>query len=98
MLTLVSIRRPRTLAEELDVAQPSLIGRRIKAYRQRAKMTQQQLADATGIPRSHISVVEAGIRQGVSVENLIRIADAMGLSVDQLVRPSPNDDPVAANI
>ena len=74
------------------MAEPSLVGRRLRAYRRRAKMTQLELSEATGIARSTISVVEAGIQPGFAVENLIKICDVLGLSLDQLARPSPDDD------
>jgi len=78
------------------MAEPSLIGRGLKAYRRRAKMTQQELSEATGIPRSMIAAVESGIRSGLSVESLIKIADVLGLSLDQLARPNiPDSERVA---
>ena len=76
------------------MAEPSLIGRRLRAYRRRAKMTQTDLSEATGIARCTIAAVESGLQPGFSVESLIRIADAMGLSLDQLARPSPDDKDV----
>ena len=78
------------------MAEVSLMGQRIRAYRQRAQLNQTELAEKTGIPRSMIAAVENGHRQGLSVGNLIRIADAMGLSVDQLVRASPGEASVSA--
>jgi transcriptional regulator with XRE-family HTH domain len=71
------------------MAEPSVIGRRLKAFRRRAKMTQKDLSDATGIPRSMIAAVESGLRSGMSVESLIKIADVLGLSLDQLAREDP---------
>ena len=76
------------------MAEPSLIGRRLRAYRRRAKMTQLELSEATGIARSTISAVEAGLQPGFTVETLIRIADVLGLSLDQLARSSPDDEDV----
>ena len=74
--------------------EPMLLGKRIKLYRRRAKMTQQKLSDATGIARCTIAAVESGLQSGFSVENLIRIADELGLSLDQLARPAPDDEDV----
>ena len=60
--------------------EPSLIGKRLRAYRLRAKMTQKELADATGIPRTMITAVESGHRLGLGVQSLIKVADVLGLS------------------
>ena len=67
--------------------EPSLIGKRLKKYRKRAQMTQHQLAEATGISQSLIGTVESGYRHGFSVRNLNKLADALGVTLDQLARP-----------
>jgi transcriptional regulator with XRE-family HTH domain len=81
---------------EEDMGEVSLIGRRLRAYRRRAKMSQQKLADEVGIPRSMIAAVESGHRQGFNVETLIKICDVLGLSLDQLARPNPDESHMLA--
>ena len=75
----------------------SPIGKRIKAYREQAGLSQHGLrtrpadetgiADETSIARSMISAVECGVRKNFSVQNLGKIAQALGWSIDQLARP-----------
>ena len=49
-------------------------------------LTQKVLAAKTGLDNSYIGEVERGERN-VSVLNVIRIADALGLSVSHLLAP-----------
>jgi XRE family transcriptional regulator, regulator of sulfur utilization len=72
--------------------EPTAIGIRLKTFRQRAKLSQQKLSDLSGVPRTTIASVEVGIQSGLSVENLIRIADVLGVSLDMLARPTPLQD------
>ena len=60
------------------------IGKRIKKYRDAAKMTQQQLAEATNYSIQHISHIENG-QTKLSLKCLLSIASALQISVDQLV-------------
>ncbi|MEK9658648.1 MAG: cobalamin-dependent protein [Chloroflexota bacterium] len=61
-----------------------LIGKRIEAERKMRKMSQQALADASGLDRAYISNVERG-KQNVTIAALLRFADALGLSLGQLI-------------
>ena len=60
------------------------IGKRIKKYRDAAKMTQQELAEATNYSIQHISHIENG-QTKLSLKCLLSIASALQISVDQLV-------------
>ena len=65
--------------EDIDAKQLSLFyGRRVKELRKELKITQQQLADMTGIKREYISLIEQG-RTDMQLSTLIRIANALGL-------------------
>jgi transcriptional regulator with XRE-family HTH domain len=57
------------------------IGQRIAHLREEKGLTQQQVADATGIIRSNIARVEAG-KRNVSIDLLARIGAALGCSID----------------
>lgn len=57
------------------------IGQRIRDIRVRLSMTQQELAEATGIQQCHIARIEAG-RYSVGLDTLQRIADVFGMNVD----------------
>ena len=56
----------------------------LKAYRQLARMTQQDLATSTGVTRSAINNYEAG-KSEPSFEALCHISDILGVSLTDLV-------------
>ena len=60
------------------------IGGRIRAFREAKRWKQKDLADATGMFAARISVYESG-RVIPSTFNLIAIADALEVSLDDLV-------------
>ena len=57
------------------------IGQRIAEIRKAQGITQQDLADRTGIQRNHISRIEQG-RYSVGFDTLQLIAEAMGGKVE----------------
>lgn len=57
------------------------IGQRIAEIRKAQGITQQELADRTGIQRNHISRIEQG-RYSVGFDTLQLIAEAMGGNVE----------------
>ena len=76
-----------TLGEHL-----ALMGRRINAARTNQKMTQQQLADASELDRTYISLVEHG-RQNLSIGAVLKIANALEVPLsDLLALPSPGTE------
>lgn len=60
------------------------IGLRIRSYRIRRGMTQEQLAEKADLSRSHITYIEKG-EKAVSLEALIEISNALQVSVDELL-------------
>lgn len=60
------------------------IGKRIKDYREKLKMTQQMLGEETDYSVQHISHIETG-KTKLSVKCLLDIANALHVSVDELV-------------
>ena len=75
-----------TLGEHL-----ALMGRRINTIRTSEKMTQQQLADASGLDRTYISLVEHG-RQNLTIGAVLKIANALDVPVGELLAlPSPGN-------
>lgn len=71
----------------------SSVGARIRATREAAGLSQQQLSELIGVSRSGISKIESGSRD-VSAGELAKIAAIVGASVDDLlghVAPGPLD-------
>ena len=63
------------------------IGERIKAYRNKLNITQAQLGELSGVEPSNISHIERGATK-VSLPTLIKIANTLGASLDDLVYDS----------
>lgn len=61
------------------------IGGRIKETRLRLGLIQDAVSEAAGLSKGFYSDVENN-KRSMSVENLVRIADALGVSVEWLIR------------
>jgi transcriptional regulator with XRE-family HTH domain len=72
---------------ELEKTKYAEIGSRIRAARTEQKLSQSELAEKAGISSTHISEIETG-KSGVQVYTLIRIAEALQVTTDSLIRPN----------
>jgi transcriptional regulator with XRE-family HTH domain len=61
------------------------MGERIKDCRSKIGMTQQELADAVGISRNSLSRIETSAVPNMTVYTAMRIAHALGITMDFLV-------------
>ncbi len=62
------------------------LGLNIAYYRKLQGYTQEELAEASGISRSHISAIEApNVIHNVSLEVLFNIASALGIEAHKLL-------------
>lgn len=68
----ISARTPVTVARALDE-----LGRDVSTWRKLRHLTVEQVADRAGISRSTVLRLESG--QGASMENLLRVARALGV-------------------
>lgn len=59
------------------------LGAKIKSERQRAGITQEQLAELADISANFMSLIECG--RNMSVETLVKISSSLGVSVDYLL-------------
>jgi transcriptional regulator with XRE-family HTH domain len=64
-----------------------LIGPRLRRARQRRKLSLEDLARATGLTKGFISQLEREMTS-VSVASLVRLCDAIGITVGSLFQPS----------
>ena len=62
----------------------------LKKYREKAGLSQNQLAELSNLPQQTISAIESGARKNPGVETLLPLARAMGCLVDDLI--SDSDD------
>ena len=67
------------------------MGQRIKKKRKELKLTQERMAEELNISVKHFSEVERGIA-GLSVENLIRVSEILGVSIDYMVKEETDSD------
>ena len=68
------------------------VGPRLKELRQRRDITLSDLAAETGISTSTLSRLEAGLRRP-TLEQLLPLAAAHGVTLDELVDAPPTGDP-----
>lgn len=62
----------------------------VRAERARRRMTQQELADASGLSRSAVSKLEEG-RRGVGLDDAAALCRAFGVSLVVLLHGAPPD-------
>jgi transcriptional regulator with XRE-family HTH domain len=72
-------KRPKQI-----VISPKEVGQRIKLLRQDRGMTQVELAARLELSQSNLSAIERGAR-GVTVNQLVRIANGLGASSDEIL-------------
>jgi transcriptional regulator with XRE-family HTH domain len=58
-------------------------GKRVRALRERAGLSQEALAEKAGIHRTYLGGVERGERN-LGLKNVLRIAEALGVSASDL--------------
>ena len=68
------------------------VGPRLRQLRQRRDITLSDLAEQTGISTSTLSRLEAGLRRP-TLEQLLPLARAHGVTLDELVDAPPTGDP-----
>ncbi|MCD8077998.1 MAG: helix-turn-helix domain-containing protein [Lachnospiraceae bacterium] len=61
------------------------LGKRIREERKSLHMSQAQLAEASGIQTSYIGLIERG-KRNASLHTIIRIANALHVTVDYLLQ------------
>lgn len=67
------------------------MGLRIKQTRKALKLTQEEMAEQLDISVKHFSEVERGLA-GLSIENLIKLSNILGVSIDYIVKGEVNKD------
>lgn len=59
-------------------------GDRVRAIRLELNLSQEELADRAGVHRTYIGMIERG-EKNITLENIHKIADALGVKVESLV-------------
>jgi transcriptional regulator with XRE-family HTH domain len=63
-----------------------MLAENLKMLRRQAGLTQEELADRIGETQPYISELETGAVRNPRVETLLALADALGTTVDDLLR------------
>ena len=69
---------------EAEAAFLRALGKRIRLLRLVRELTQDEVAQAAGMSRSFVSLIEKG-SHGVDVVRLLRLADALAVSLPELL-------------
>ncbi len=72
------------------------LGLRIRKQRKHLRLTQEELAERSGISLSFLGHIERGSRKA-SIETLVSLSNALGMSTDYLLQESLNDDVLMQN-
>ena len=67
-----------------------VFGSNVKRYRQQTGLSQEAFAEKCGMHRTYISAIEC-FRRRISLENIQRIADALGVEPYKLFLTSEED-------
>ena len=62
-----------------------VLGDNLRKLRKRANLTQEKLAEKTGLSVVFLSLLENGWR-AASIDSLLKIAEALGVSLEDLVQ------------
>ena len=63
----------------------------LKMYRKQIGLSQEQFAEKCGMHRTYISAIEC-YRRSISLENIQRIAEALGIETYRLFLEAENDE------
>jgi transcriptional regulator with XRE-family HTH domain len=62
-----------------------MLAKRVKELRNRKGWSQQKLAEKTGLSFNTITKIEQGIGDSPTLKTLVKLADAFGVGLDELV-------------
>ena len=73
------------MADNISVTEK--FGQRIRALRKERGLSQEELAELSGLDRTYISGIERGIRN-VALRNIETLAEALGVPITELFEES----------
>jgi len=62
-----------------------MLGKRVKEYRRQKGLTQQKLAEKTGLSFNTITKIEQGIGDSPTLKTLLKLSEALEIGLDELV-------------
>lgn len=79
----------------------TVIGERIKKFREEKKMSMSELAERAGVAKSYLSSIERNLQSNPSVQFLEKVSTVLGVSVNTLLHEEVDEgaiDPEWANL
>jgi len=64
-----------------------ILGKNVKQLRKAQRLSQERLAESTGLDQPHISEIEAGLIN-LTLDNVQALAVALGVEPSDLLKPS----------
>jgi transcriptional regulator with XRE-family HTH domain len=77
------------LQSSFTYSSKAIIGQRIKFFREKNKLTQQELADLIGGYRQYVSMLEKG-KKNMTLDNLDRIISALKCKQEDFINTTVN--------
>lgn len=62
-----------------------MLTKRLKELRKQKGWSQQKLAEKTGLSFNAVTKIEQGLAKHPTLKTLIKLADAFGISIDELI-------------
>lgn len=75
----------------MKLEQEKEIGKQLVAYREKAKLTQQEVGDLTDLSSDQIGLLERGQRNW-TLSTLIKITNALNINLTTLLQPFEQND------
>ena len=73
----------------MDIVSSRIVSKNTKKLRQQTGLSQDQMARKADIPYSTYLKIESGTTPNPSIQNVLNIAEALGISLDELVGRKP---------
>ncbi len=87
----MSIMRRRFAAMAQRSQAHVALGRAVRTYREGLGLSQEELADRSGMHRTYVGGIERGERN-ISYANMLRLAGALGVPASQLLSRAEDQD------
>ena len=68
-----------------DILSRKMLDKRIKQLRKKAGLSQQKLAEKSGLSYTVITKIEQGVAKRPSIQTMVKLANAFGISLDELM-------------
>ena len=73
----------------MDIVSSKIVSKKIKKLREQAGLSQDQMARKADMPYSTYLKIENGTTPNPSIQNVLNIAEAIEISLDELVGRKP---------